>query len=160
MLRIKVICVGKLKERFYHDAADEYAKRLYRYCNIEITELSEARISDNPSNAQIEDALFKEAAAIKKSIQSAALIVALCVEGKQIDSPALSELIKSTAAGGTPRLNFIIGGSMGLHNNIKSNADMLISMSKMTFPHHLARIMLLEQLYRAFNIINCGKYHK
>ena len=160
MLKIKIICVGKLKERFYSEAAIEYTKRLERYCNIEITELPEARIPENPSHAQIEDALHKESAAIEKHLQSAALTIALCIEGNQIDSPNLSELIKKTKASGTSRLNFIIGGSVGLHNNVKSNADMLLSMSKMTFPHHLARIMLLEQLYRAFNIIDGGKYHK
>ena len=160
MLKIKIICVGKLKERFYTEAANEYTKRLERYCNIETIELPEARLPENPSDAQIQDALLKESTAIEKHLEPTAMRVALCIEGKQIDSPNLSEFIKNTTANGTSRLSFIIGGSIGLHNNIKSNADMLLSMSKMTFPHHLARIMLLEQLYRAFNIIEGGKYHK
>ena len=160
MLKIKLICVGKLKERFYVDAANEYIKRLGRYCNIEITEISETRISEDSSSAQTDDAMSKEAAVIEKNLLSGAKTIALCVEGGQIDSPALSEFLKNAAANGISRINFIIGGSIGLHQSIKSKADMLLSMSKMTFPHNLARVMLLEQLYRAFNITDGGKYHK
>ena len=160
MLKIRLICVGKLKERFYYDAANEYHKRLGRYCNIEITEIPESRVSEAPFRAQIDDALLKEAAVVEKNKLTGAKTIALCVEGRQIDSPALSEFLKNAAANGTSRFNFIIGGSLGLHESIKSKADMLLSMSKMTFPHNLARVMLLEQLYRVFNILDGGKYHK
>ena len=160
MLKVKVICVGKLKERFYTEAVDEYTKRLDRYCNIEIIQLPESRLPENPSDAQIQDALLKESSAIEKLLQLGGRAIALCVEGKQISSESFGTLLKSSATEGISRLNFIIGGSFGLHSNIKSNADILLSMSKMTFPHHLVRVMLLEQLYRAFNITDGGKYHK
>jgi len=148
MLRIKTICVGRLKEQFYTDAANEYIKRLGGYCKLEILELPEFRAPE------------KECAAIRKNIPAGAMTIALCVEGREIDSPGLSELIMDNAGRGTSSFCFIIGGSNGLHNDIKRDADLRISMSKMTFPHNLARVILLEQLYRAFTIIDGGKYHK
>ena len=153
MLRIRVICVGRLKEQFYTDAANEYAKRLAGYCKPEIVEVPECRLS-------VRDALEKEGAAIRAKVPADAKTIALCIEGAELDSPGLSKLIAGCAVKGESRLCFIIGGSRGLHGSIKSGADIRLSMSKMTFPHNLARVMLLEQLYRAFKIAEGGKYHK
>jgi 23S rRNA (pseudouridine1915-N3)-methyltransferase len=153
MLNITVICVGKLKERFYTDAANEYIKRLSGYCKLEVVEIAE-------HSAQIESALDKERAAIEKKVPNGAYITALCVEGNEFDSPGLAELLTDCAGRGASRLCIIIGGSNGLHGDIKKGADIKLSLSKMTFPHNLARVILLEQLYRAFKIIEGGKYHK
>ena len=161
MLNIKIICVGKLKERFYTDAANEYIKRLGGYCKPEIVEIPEHRLpSGKPTIAQIETALEKEAVVIAEKLPPGAYTVALCIEGGEMDSAGLSELLSERATNGVSRLCFIIGGSHGLHESIKEKADIKLSMSKMTFPHNLARVMLLEQLYRAFKIIEGGKYHK
>ena len=160
MLNLKIICVGKLKERFYTDAADEYIKRLSAYCKLEILELSEYRLPDAPSAMQIAMALEKECSTILAKIPPGTLTVAMCVEGRELDSHGLSELLSESALRGTSRLCFIIGGSNGLHDEIKNRADIRLTMSKMTFPHNLARVMLLEQLYRAFSIAEGGKYHK
>jgi len=160
LLSIKVICVGRLKERFYTDAEAEYVKRLLRYCKLKIVEVPEHRLPDPPSKAQVAIALEKESAAIKAQIPPDAKTVALCIEGNGYDSPGLSELLITSAAQGASRLCFIIGGSHGLHEEVKNEAGIKLSMSKMTFPHNLARIMLLEQLYRAFKIAEGGKYHK
>ena len=148
MLRIKIICVGRLKEQFYTDAANEYIKRLGGCCKLEILELPEFR------------ELEKEREAIRKGIPAGAMTIAMCIEGREVDSKGLSELLMECAGRGTSHLCFIIGGSNGLHDDIKSGADLRLSMSKMTFPHNLARVILLEQLYRAFTIIEGGKYHK
>ena len=139
MLNIKIICVGKLKEKHYLAAAAEYMKRLSALCRLEVEELPESRLPADPSPAEVEQALKKEGESIALRIPSGALAVALCVEGKELDS-----------------LRF----SVGLSPEIKERAEVRMSMSKMTFPHHLARIMLLEQLYRAFQIREGTRYHK
>lgn len=150
MLSIKVICVGKLKEKFYVDAANEYSKRLSGYCKLEIIELPEDK----------QQMLEKECELIISKIPNGAVTIALCIEGKEIDSKGLSDMINDYAVKGISKLYFIIGGSVGLHEKIKKEAEFKLSMSKMTFPHNLARVMLLEQLYRAFKITEGGKYHK
>ena len=160
MLNIRIVCVGRLKERFYHDAASEYLKRLSGYCRIEVAELAECRIQGGPSDSQVMRALEKEAAAIERNLLATARTVALCVEGREMTSRELSGMLAALAGGGMPRINFIVGGSYGLHKGIKAKADTALSMSKMTFPHNLARVMLLEQLYRAFTIIEGMKYDK
>lgn len=160
MLDVSVICVGRLKEKFYTDAAAEYLKRLGAYCRITVTELSEAKRSAAPSDGETESCLLREAAAIRAAVPKGAALIAMCVEGKELSSPELSaELTKMTASGAS-RLCFLIGGSDGLHESLKAEARLRLSMSRMTFPHHLARVMLLEQLYRAFSIAAGGKYHK
>jgi len=159
MITVKIICVGKLKEKFYTDAASEYAKRLAGYCKLEIVELPESRISVQ-DDSQISIALEKERGAIEARIPTGAAVIALCIEGRELDSLELSRMICDTAVQGTSKLCFILGGSVGIHEKIKSMSDFRLSMSKMTFPHNLARIMLLEQLYRAFKIAEGGKYHK
>jgi 23S rRNA (pseudouridine1915-N3)-methyltransferase len=160
MLSIKIICVGKMKEAFFADAVSEYQKRLTGYCRLDIEEIPETRVPVNPSEAEIDAALAKEADGIELRIPQGALLAALCIEGKQLDSLQLSKFISLCAVQGKSRLCFVIGGSLGLHRRIKASAQVLLSMSKMTFPHHLARVMLLEQLYRGFKIAEGSKYHK
>lgn len=160
MQKVTILCVGKLKEKFYMDAAAEYAKRLSRYCKLELVELTEARLPEDPSPAQIEAALLKEAAAIRAKLPSGAALVALCVEGELRSSEALARQMADWASQGVGQLVFLIGGSFGLHPSIKEAAKLRLSMSPMTFPHHLARVMVLEQIYRAYQINAGTKYHK
>lgn len=160
MLGIKILCVGKLKEKFYIEAANEYEKRLFPYCKLSVEEIAEARIDEHPSPSEIESALLKEARILIPRIPKSARTIALCIEGKAMDSMGFAEFILETANYGNSHLCFIIGGSNGLHGSVKDMADMRLSMSAMTFPHHLARVMLLEQLYRAFKINEGSKYHK
>lgn len=160
MLGIKIICVGKMKEKFYIDACAEYLKRLSAYCKAEVEELPEAKRSFNPSPAETEAAMLREAESIKSKIPKGAAVIAMCVEGKAIDSVAFANMIGSMTASGASKLCFIIGGSDGLHPSVKALADKRISVSPMTFPHHLFRVMLLEQVYRGFKILEGGKYHK
>ena len=160
MQRVMVICVGKMKERFYIDAAAEYAKRLGRYCKLEIVELPEQRLSENPAPAEIERALAKEAEAIRAKLPPASAVVAMCIEGKLRSSEEVAGLLGDAASGGEKCLVFLIGGSFGLDERLKRDAWVQLSMSPMTFPHHLARVMLLEQIYRGFQIREGGKYHK
>lgn len=160
MLSIKLICVGKMRERFYIDAFEEYAKRLQAYCKFELTELAEGKLPENPSERAIEVALEKEAAEIEKATPAGAYTVAMCVEGEQMPSEGMAKLIARCEGSGRPRLCFIVGGSYGLAEKIKRGADVRLSMSKMTFPHHLARVMLAEQIYRGFKIKEGSRYHK
>ena len=160
MQRITVLCVGKLKEKFYADAAAEYIKRLGRFCKIEVTELPEQRLPEDPSPAQIDAALAREVEAIRAKLPPAAAVIALCVEGKPLSSEDLARLMADTAAQGQSHLVFLIGGSFGLHPSVKALAFFRLSMSPMTFPHHLARVMLLEQVYRACQINAGTRYHK
>ncbi len=160
MFNIKILCVGKLKEKFFSDAVSEYLKRLSAYCRIEIEELPESRLSGAPSDAEISAALAREAGSLKLRIPKDALVIAMCIEGKELDSKQLSDFIELCGVKGKNRICFIIGGSMGLDESIKKEAALKLSMSKMTFPHHLARVMLLEQLYRGFKIAEGAKYHK
>ena len=160
MLRIRLICVGKLKERFYLDAVQEYRKRLDAFCRLEAVELPEERLGQNPSRAAVDAALRREAAEIEKAILKDSKLVCLCVEGEEFSSPEVAELLSRTEMSGSPRLTLVVGGSYGLDAELKRKADLCLSMSKMTFPHHLARVMLLEQLYRGFQIREGTKYHK
>ena len=160
MLNIRIICVGKLKEKFYADAAAEYIKRLGGYCRLDIEEISEENNTGSRSESDISSALAKEAERIKSRIPKGAFVVSLCVEGKKYDSEGFSDLISGIAIKGQSKICFIIGGSDGLSQDIKKASDLRLSMSDMTFPHHLARIMLLEQIYRSFKIAEGGKYHK
>ena len=160
MLEVNVICVGRMKEKFYIAAAEEYIKRLGAYCKISVTELPEAKRSQDPSPKETEAALEKEAAAILAAVPRGAKVVALCVEGKELSSEALSRTVEDYMKGGASKLAFVIGGSDGLSPAVKAAADLRLSMSPMTFPHHLARVMVLEQIYRAMTIISGTKYHK
>lgn len=160
MLAVKFICVGRMREKFYIDAFSEYTKRLQSLCKFEIVEPAEQRLSENPSDKEVKAALDKEAQDIMKAIPNDAYVVAMCVEGKQMPSEGMGELIAARENSGKPRLCFVIGGSFGLADSVKARADMKLSMSKMTFPHHLARVILIEQLYRGFKINEGSRYHK
>ena len=160
MLYVKLICVGKMRERFYLDAFAEYRKRLQGYCRLELCEIGEQRLPDAPSEKEITAALEKEAEEIVRAIPSDAYAVALCVEGKQMPSEGMAALLAERESSGKPKLCFIVGGSCGLAKSVKRRCDRRLSMSEMTFPHHLARVMLIEQIYRGFKINEGARYHK
>ncbi len=160
MLKITLITVGKLKDKFFADASREYEKRLSAYCKLSIVEITAARLSSEPSESEISAALDDEAAKILRAIPPRAAVVPMCIEGTQLSSEQLSEKIEKLQIEGYSELCFIIGGSYGLAEQVKRHAVLKLSMSKMTFPHRLARIMLLEQVYRAFRITTGGTYHK
>lgn len=160
MLNVKLICVGKMKEKFFIDAFNEYQKRLSAYCRFELVELNEQRLPENPSDKEISSALERECADILKAIPSDAYVTAMCVEGRQMPSEGMGRLIAERENSGKPKLCFIIGGSFGLSPTVKARADKKLSMSEMTFPHHLARVMLAEQIYRGFKINEGSRYHK
>lgn len=160
MLNIKFICVGKLRERFYIDAFNEYARRLSAYCKFECAEFNETKLDDKPSDKEIENALVRESADIEKAIPKDAYVIAMCVGAKQLKSEELAQKINSLALSGRGKICFIIGGSFGMAESVKQRADMRLGMSEMTFPHHLARVMLTEQIYRSFKIIEGSRYHK
>jgi len=160
MREITLICVGKMKEAFFISACEEYIKRLGAYTKIEVVELPEQRLSQNPSEGEILKALSIEAEAIRTKIPKGAKVCAMCIEGKMLSSEQLSRKIFDAGVDGTSKLCFLIGGSHGLDAELKAQTDWRISMSPMTFPHHLARVMLLEQIYRAFQIGTGGSYHK
>lgn len=160
MLHVRLICVGKLKETFYREACVEYEKRLKGYCRLEIAELTEQRLPERPSQAQVDAALHKEAEAIRAKIPSGSQVIAMCIEGKQLSSEQLADRLDSWMSSGTSQICILIGSSCGMEEALKQSAQLRLSMSPMTFPHHLARVMVLEQLYRALNLAAGGKYHK
>ena len=160
MQRVTVLCVGKLKEKFYTDAAAEYVKRLQRYCKLDVVELPEYRLPEEPSPAEIQKALQTEGAAIRERLPRGGAVVALCIEGKPCSSEELSRRLTDFGVQGKTQITFLIGGSVGLDESLKQQADWRLSMSPMTFPHHLARVMLLEQIYRSCQIAEGTRYHK
>lgn len=160
MLNITIMTVGKIKEKYFREAIEEYKKRLSRYCKLNIIEVKDEPTPDNPSDREKEAVLEKEGARIVEKLPKNAYIVALCIEGKMQTSEELADFLQKTATEGYSDIVFIIGGSMGLWEEIKNRADLRISFSKMTFPHQLMRVILLEQIYRGFNISEGGKYHK
>lgn len=157
---MNIICVGKLKEKFYADAAAEYVKRLQRHCKLEILELPETRLSEDPSPAEIQKALADEAQQIREKLPKGGAVIAMCIEGKTCSSEELSQRLSDFGVAGKTQVTFLIGGSFGLDAELKQSADWRLSMSPMTFPHHMARIMLLEQIYRAYQIADGTRYHK
>ena len=159
MMKVKIIALGKLKESYLRDASKEYEKRLSRYCDLEIIELNPVKLSDNPSKNEIENALEAEADMILKKVPSCSKIIAMCIEGKQLSSEFFAEDIRNFSDRGEQAV-FVIGSSYGLSERIKKTADKKMSVSAMTFPHQLFRVMLLEQIYRAFKINEGGTYHK
>lgn len=159
MIAVKVICIGKLKEKYLSEAINEYSKRLSRYCSFSLKELNEAFLPENPNDAEILRALDIEADAILKEMGKDYSVV-LCIEGKQLSSNELAEKISEIALNGASKINFIIGSSHGLSDRVKEKCSLRLSFSKMTFPHQLFRVLLLEQIYRAFSINSGSKYHK
>jgi 23S rRNA (pseudouridine1915-N3)-methyltransferase len=159
MLNVKFITLGTLKEAYLRDAAAEYEKRLGAFCRFELVQLKEERLSDDPSESEIKNALAKESEKILSLIPARAYVVAMCVEGKQLTSPELAEKLEEISTR-TSDVCFIIGSSFGLADAVKQRADLRLSVSKLTFPHQLMRVILLETVYRAFNIQKGTKYHK
>lgn len=160
MLRVNIVCVGRLKEKYLRDACAEYSKRLQSFCKFEIAEVDEEKISDSPNTSQIENILNCEGKRILSKIDRGANVIAMCIEGKQKSSEELSAYFDNAAVRGISTLTFVIGGSWGLSDEVKKRADLRLSMSEMTFPHQLARVMLCEQIYRGFSISAGTKYHK
>lgn len=160
MININFIVLGKLKEKYMKEFSAEYEKRLSGYCKLTVTELEPVKLSDNPPEQEIKNALAKETQMIKAKISKNSFVFSMCIEGKQMSSEELSKKLEDIALSGKNNITFIIGSSFGLSDEIKQMSDYKFSMSKMTFPHKLARIMLIEQVYRALSITNNAKYHK
>ena len=157
MLSVYIIAVGSLKEKYFREAADEYKKRIGNVTEIEI---KEEKLPASLSDSQISAALEKEAERILEAIPKRSFVVPMCIEGKQMSSEEFSASLDNAALSGRSSVTFIIGSSHGLSDKVKRSADLKLSMSKMTFPHKLARVMLYEAVYRAFEISSGSKYHK
>lgn len=159
-MNIKIITVGKLKEKYLKDAIAEYSKRLTRYCKLEVVELPDEKTSENASPKEEEMVKDKEGKNILQKIKDNEYVIALDLKGKHITSEEFAEFISEKAVMGQPNITFVIGGSLGISQEVLARADYKLCFSKMTFPHQLFRVMLLEQVYRAFRIINGEPYHK
>ena len=159
-MKITLITVGKIKEKFFRDAADEYGKRLSRYCKLDIREAADEKTPEKASQSQCEQILQIEGERILKLMPEDAFVITLEIEGRRLTSEAFASQIERLGVNGTSHIAFVIGGSLGLHNSIKKRADLAVSFSDMTFPHQLMRVVLLEQIYRAYRIINREPYHK
>lgn len=159
-MNIDIICVGKIKEKYLNDAIAEYSKRLSRYCSLNILEVSDEKTVENASDSVNEKIKLAEGERIIKYIKKDALVVSLEIDGKMLSSIEMADKIAKWGVDGYSDIQFIIGGSIGLHDSIISRANYHMSFSKMTFPHQLMRVILLEQIYRSFRIINNEPYHK
>lgn len=159
-MNINFIAMGKLKESWYREACAEYLKRLGAYVAPKVSEPAPVDLPHKPSPAQIEAALRQEAVKIREQIKPGSFTVAMCIEGRTLSSEQLAQKLETAAGQGFSTVNFLVGSSFGLDKELKKQADLRLSMSPMTFPHSLARVMLMEQVYRAYSIINNGKYHK
>ena len=159
MIKVNIIAVGKLKEKYLKDAVAEYTKRISAYAKINIVEVGEYRCGDNPSAAEIQQVLQKEGEQIIARIPKGSFVIPMCIEGKQKSSEEFSNEIEDITLTNS-EITFVIGGSFGLSNEVKSLGKLKLSFSKMTFPHQLMRVILLEQIYRALSISNNSKYHK
>jgi 23S rRNA (pseudouridine1915-N3)-methyltransferase len=159
-MNITVVCIGKLKERYWTEAVQEYAKRLNKYCTLSINELKEEKAPDNASAAEETAVKEAEGRSILKQIKKEAYVIALEIKGKELTSEALSEKIESLGIEGKSDLAYVIGGSLGLSEEVLARADFRLSFSKMTFPHQMMRVVLLEQIYRSFKIMRNEVYHK
>lgn len=159
-MNINIICIGKLKEKYWQAAVAEYTKRIGGYARIQILELKEAKLPKNASEAEEQQVIQKEGESILAKISDGDYVIALEVEGKMLDSVELSRHMSRVFDGGRSTVDFIIGGSLGLSPAVKKRADLGLSFSRMTFPHQMARVLLLEQVYRSFKIANNETYHK
>lgn len=159
-MKITILCVGKIKERYFTEGINEYEKRLSRYCKLEIIETPDEKTPDCASEAEERIIKGKEGERLKKYIREDAYVIALAIEGKQLDSVELSEKIEKLGIDGTSHIVFVIGGSLGLDSSILERADYKLSFSKMTFPHQMMRMILLEQIYRSYRIMTKAPYHK
>ena len=159
-MKITLVTVGKIKEKFFEDAIKEYSKRLSRYCKLEILQVADEKTPEGASEAVELQIKEKEGQRILSLIRDDAYVIALAIEGKMLDSVELSKKIESLGISGTSHIAFVIGGSLGLAPAVMKRADYALSFSKMTFPHQLMRVILLEQIYRSYRIINHEPYHK
>ena len=159
-MKITVLCVGKVKEKFFTDAIKEYSKRLSRYCKLEIVEVADEKTPEGASELVVSQIKEKEAERMEKYLPDSAYVIALAIEGKKLTSEKLAEKIDSLGISGTSHLVFLIGGSLGMSDRLLKRADYLLSFSDMTFPHQLMRVILLEQVYRSYRIIHGEPYHK
>ena len=160
MIKINIIAVGKLKESYLCDACAEYLKRLKAFAKTEIIEIGEYRCSDNPSPSEIKTVIEKEGEIILSKIPKGSFVIPMCIEGKQLSSEEFSSKLSEVMLGGCGEFTFIIGGSFGLSDKVKQAGNLKLSFGKITLPHQLMRVVLLEQIYRAFSIMNNSKYHK
>ena len=159
-MNITVITVGKLKERYFREAVEEYSTRLSKYCKLEIAEVPDEKAPENLSPAQELQIIQKEGQGILKHVKEDAYVIALAIQGKQLSSEGLAEFINNLGIKGRSNIAFVIGGSLGLSDEVLRRADYKLSFSPMTFPHQLMRVVLLEQVYRGFRIIKGEPYHK
>ncbi len=159
-MKISIACVGKIKEKFYRDAVAEYEKRLSRYCKLEILEVADEKTPDGAGAALEEQIREKEGRRLLEKIREDAFVCSLEIEGKRLTSEGFAGWMEGLAVKGTSHIVFVIGGSLGLHESVRRRADMALSFSDMTFPHQLMRVILAEQVYRAFRIIQGAPYHK
>ena len=159
-MKISIACVGKIKEKFYRDAISEYEKRLSRYCKLEFLEVADEKTPDGASQAVEEQIKEQEAKRLLKNIKDDTYVITLEIGGTMLDSVELSEKIEKIGVSGYGTIVFVIGGSLGLHRSVSDRADFKLSFSKMTFPHQLMRVILLEQIYRSYRILNHAPYHK
>ena len=160
MIKINIIAVGKLKEKYLKDACEEYLKRLKAFAKVSVIEVSEYKSSDSPSQTEIETVKEKEGEAIISKIPKGSFVIPMCIEGTQLSSEGIADKIKDITVSGSSGITFIIGGSFGLSDKVKSLGDLKLSFGKITLPHQLMRVVLLEQTYRALSILNNSKYHK
>jgi 23S rRNA (pseudouridine1915-N3)-methyltransferase len=160
-MKITILCVGKIKEKYFRDAIAEYEKRLGRYCKLEIVEVADEKTPDGASGAEEQQIRRKEGERLLKYLEGKnCYVIALAINGKMLDSVALSEKVSDLMVKGNSHIVLVIGGSLGIADEVLKRADEKISFSKMTFPHQLMRVILLEQLYRSYRIINHEPYHK
>lgn len=159
-MRITIICVGKVKEKFFADAIKEYSKRLSRYCKLEIREVEDEKTPEGASDTVVQQIKDKEGERVERVIPENAYVIALAIEGKKLTSEKMARKIRDLGIAGKSHVVFLIGGSLGMSDQLLSGADYLLSFSDMTFPHQLMRVILLEQIYRSFRIINGEPYHK
>ncbi len=159
-MNVNIIALGKLKESWFREASAEYLKRMGAFAQTKVFEPAPVDLPQNPSPAQIEKALELEAVRIRECIKPSSFTIAMCIEGKELSSEQLADKLSDLANRGISTVNFVVGSSFGLSSEFKKSVDLRLSMSPMTFPHSLARVMLLEQIYRAFSINNNSKYHK
>lgn len=159
-MKITILCVGKVKEKYLNMGIEEYSKRLGRYCNLQIVEVSDEKTPDSGSVAEISQIKKKEGERLLKYIKEGAYVIALAIEGKELTSVELSDKIEELGISSESHIMFIIGGSLGLDEAVLKRADYKLSFSKMTFPHQMMRMILLEQIYRAYRIMHNQPYHK
>lgn len=159
-MKITIVCVGKIKEKFYVDAIAEYSKRLGRYCSLSVVEVKDEKTKEQATDTEIAMIKEREGERILKNIREDGYVIALAIDGKLLDSVELTQKIEKLGLGGTSHIYFVIGGSLGLSDSVLRKADYQLSFSRMTFPHQLMRVVLLEQIYRSYRIMNHEPYHK